>query len=638
VVEDSGFRRAARSAIVVAGDRMQQLGQDRRVELDCRRALLDRAQPEVDVSEQATLGGRREGRPAAELADTADVVEERRGDEQVGAQPRVELRRLAAECRDADGVLEQAACVAVVTVGSRGRQRAEAAAHGRIGEHRPDEGREAWMRELRGEEVEKTLELVGVAAKRGSQRSRILVLGRLHRAQVKLQPVAELLDAPEHAHGVALREAAVEELDVAPDPCLDPPARVDELEREVRSTRPGRPPLLPRDAVDALDDAVGGELGDRRHGAESRQPGRWYGPGMADVQPFRALRYGAAAGPLDRLVAPPYDVLSVSQRDELAARSPHNVVRLTLPDSEEEAARLVEDWRRDGMLVEEPAAVWVLQQDFVGPDGVARTRTGLVASLRVEPYDRRVVLPHERTHAGPKEGRLRLLRATGVQLEPIFLLYDGPQALVVPDRPPDVAVEGARLWRIGDAGDAVASFFADKQLLIADGHHRYETALAYAAERGTPEAARMLVVLVSTSDPGLEIFPTHRVFSNGATPPDAEAAIDVEAALAELEGLPYDRSAAVLYRDREAGVVRGEAGELDVQLVDRIAHEDIAYTPDWRDAVARVDRGEGTLAALLRPTRIEDVFAVARRGEVLPQKTTYFYPKLLSGLLLHPVE
>jgi uncharacterized protein (DUF1015 family) len=359
---------------------------------------------------------------------------------------------------------------------------------------------------------------------------------------------------------------------------------------------------------------------------------------MADVQPFRALRYGEAAeGRLDALVAPPYDVISRAEREQLLARSPHNVVRLTLADSEEEAARLLRDWRRDGVLVEEPPAVWVLQQDFVGPDGVARTRTGLVASLRVEPYEKRVVLPHERTHAGPKEGRLRLLRATGVQLEPIFLLYDGPQALVVPDRPPDLAVEGARLWRIGDAGDAVATFFADRQLLIADGHHRYETALAYSAERGTPEAARMPVVLVSTGDPGLEIFPTHRVFSNGAAPPLGEAAPDVEAALAELDRLPYDRSAAVLYRDREAGLVTGAAGELDVQLVDRMGHEGIAYTPDWREAVSRVDRGEGTLAALLRPTRIEDVFAVARRGEVLPQKTTYFYPKLLSGLLLHPV-
>jgi uncharacterized protein (DUF1015 family) len=358
---------------------------------------------------------------------------------------------------------------------------------------------------------------------------------------------------------------------------------------------------------------------------------------MADVQPFRALRYGPAAdGPLDRLVAPPYDVISPAEREQLLARSPHNVVRLTLPDDEDEAARTLAAWRRDGVLVEEEPAVWVLQQDYVGPDGVARTRTGVVASLEAEPYERGVVLPHERTHAGPKEGRLRLLRATNVQLEPIFLLYDGPPALVVPDRPPDLAVARARLWRLADAGPAVAPFFAGRQLLIADGHHRYETALAFAAERGTPEAARMPVVLVSTADPGLEIFPTHRVFEREL---DAEAdpRDDVEAAMRELSSLPYDRSAAVVRTDGRVGLLRGAKGELDVQLADRFGDAGIAYTPDWRDAVARVDRGEAGSAVLLRPTRIDDVFAVARRGEVLPQKSTYFFPKLLTGLLFHPV-
>ena len=160
---------------------------------------------------------------------------------------------------------------------------------------------------------------------------------------------------------------------------------------------------------------------------------------MAVVKPFRALRYDEAeAGPLETLVAPPYDVISPEQREELRARSPHNVVRLTLPDSEDEAARELEEWRATGVLVEEPPAVWALEQEYVGPDGVARTRSGLVASLEVEPYETGTVLPHERTHRGPKEGRLRLLRATRVQLEPIFLLYDGPAPVERPDRPPDI--------------------------------------------------------------------------------------------------------------------------------------------------------------------------------------------------------
>jgi uncharacterized protein (DUF1015 family) len=359
---------------------------------------------------------------------------------------------------------------------------------------------------------------------------------------------------------------------------------------------------------------------------------------MADVQPFRALRYDeAVAGPLDRLVAPPYDVISTEQRSELAARSPYNVVRLTLPDGEEAAARELADWRRHGVLLEEPPAVWALRQEYVGPDGVARRREGIVASLRVEPYERGVVLPHERTHAGPKEGRLRLLRATGVQLEPIFLLYDGAAPIAPPDRPPDLAAEGAQLWRAPEGAAVVSSFFADRQLLIADGHHRYETALAYAAETGTAASARMPVVLVSSDDPGLEIFPTHRVFRQPVEAAPTNGATDVESALGALDGLGRQRSAAVLYRDGGAGLTTGAEGELDVELVDRFGHEGIDYTPDWRDAVRRVDRGEAAVAALLRPARIEDVFTRARAGRVLPQKTTYFFPKLLSGLLFQPV-
>src|SRR5918911_1357069 len=158
---------------------------------------------------------------------------------------------------------------------------------------------------------------------------------------------------------------------------------------------------------------------------------------MADVRPFRALRYDEAkAGPLELLVAPPYDVISEEDRREYLARSPYNVVHLTLPDSEEQAARDLQAWSREGVLVrDEEPSFWALSQRYVGPDGVERTRNGVVVSLRVEPYERGVVLPHERTHAGPKEGRLRLLRAVRAHLEPIFLLYDGAAPFAVPERP-----------------------------------------------------------------------------------------------------------------------------------------------------------------------------------------------------------
>ena len=341
---------------------------------------------------------------------------------------------------------------------------------------------------------------------------------------------------------------------------------------------------------------------------------------MAVVKPFRALRYDEElAGPLENLVAPPYDVISDELRAELLARSPYNVVHLTLPDSEEEAARDLEEWRSSGVLVEEPPAVWALEQDYVGPDGVARKRFGLVASLKVEPYATGTVLPHERTHAGPKEERLRLLRATRVQLEPIFLLYDGPAPLERPEREPDLEVEGAKLWRIDDP--MLVRYFDDKQLLIADGHHRYETAVAFSEEEGFPASAQMPVVLVSTEDPGLEIFPTHRLF---AEPKHLES---------EANGGP---EVTEVTRDGSR-VVHGPEGILDVQFVDSLGQEGISYTPDPEEAERRVRDGEAAVAYLLRPTRIEDVFDYARRGEVLPQKTTYFFPKLISGLLFHPL-
>jgi uncharacterized protein (DUF1015 family) len=353
---------------------------------------------------------------------------------------------------------------------------------------------------------------------------------------------------------------------------------------------------------------------------------------VAEVKPFRAVRYGERAGSLETLVAPPYDVVSPAEREGLAARNPHNVVHLTLPEDEAEAGRTWRAWREDGTLADEAEpGFWWLSQDYVGPDGVARTREGIVAALKAEPYENRVVLPHERTHRGPKEGRLRLLRETGAQLEPLFFLYEGAPPARRPEREPDLEVEGARLWR--HLPNGVAEAFAGRQLLIADGHHRYETALAYHGEVGTPESAYVLAVLVSLDDPGLMIFPTHRLFQHEPNERlEAEPLPEPGAAWDALEQAPPDRAVAVLYRGSGAELAV-DGNELDVQLVDRLGHEGISYTPDWQEAVRAVDEGEAEVAVLMRPTRIEDVFAVAQRGETMPQKSTYFYPKLVSGLL-----
>jgi uncharacterized protein (DUF1015 family) len=343
---------------------------------------------------------------------------------------------------------------------------------------------------------------------------------------------------------------------------------------------------------------------------------------VPELRPFRALRYGEEAGKLQDLVAPPYDVISPQERLEYLARSRYNVVHLTLPDSEEQAARDLEAWKREGVLVEEQPAVWWVSQQYTGPDGVARERDGFAASVKVEPYETRQILPHERTHAGPKEGRLRLVRATRTQLEPIFLLYDADAPLSRPDRAPDLeAEEGGvrtRLWRIPGEAPRI-----DVPLLIADGHHRYETAVAFAQE--DPTATHTFAILVSSRAPGLVVFPTHRLLARVG---------DLE--LEQLPDLPEPLPGPVLYRDgRYHRIATTE--ELDAEAVDAMDVDISGYAPVASEAVAAVDRGEASAAILIRPATVEQVARRAAAGGVMPQKTTFFYPKLLSGMLFHPV-
>jgi uncharacterized protein (DUF1015 family) len=340
---------------------------------------------------------------------------------------------------------------------------------------------------------------------------------------------------------------------------------------------------------------------------------------MAEVRPFRALRYSVPD--LEAVVAAPYDVISDEQRQDYLARDPHNVVHLTLPESEEQAARDLAEWQADGTLVRDgEPSYWWLSQDYVGPDGVARTRQGFVAALRAQPYEDRVILPHERTHAGPKEGRLRLLRATRTQLEPLFFLWDGTIEVDGLGEP-DIAAAEAKLWRLeAEFGDALTEELRDAQLLIADGHHRYETTLAFG------ESPWLLAVIVPTDQEGLTIFPTHRV----ATSLNGAAGQPIDQPGDDLPG-------PVLYRG--AGRYELLAGDgLDPEIVAGLAPGGVTYTASREEAIAAVDRGEAEGAFLLRSTQIDDVWEVARAGGVMPQKSTFFYPKLTSGLLLFPVD
>jgi hypothetical protein len=243
------------------------------------------------------------------------------------------------------------------------------------------------------------------------------------------------------------------------------------------------------------------------------------------------------------------------------------------------------------------------------------------------------VLPHERTHRRIIEERLALLRATRMQPEPILLLADAPLELDIPEHPPDLEVAGTMVWRV-----APEVAFDVGALLIADGHHRYESAVALATETGQP--VRIMALVVPTDDPGLQVFPTHRLFSGRpdlVERAEGEHCADLGGALARLAGAGYERSAVVAVRRSGISFVRGEPGEPDTDLVDRHGLEGIGYTPLLEEASAAVAKGEADVAYLMRHPRIEDVFRAAREGVRMPPKSTYFQPKPVSGLVFHPL-
>jgi uncharacterized protein (DUF1015 family) len=416
---------------------------------------------------------------------------------------------------------------------------------------------------------------------------------------------------------------------------------------------------------------------------------------MADLQPLLTLRYEPqVVGSLEDVIAPPYDVIDDELRARLAERSPYNVVHIDLPPSYPEAASTMDRWRAEGALArEEEPAVWVLRQDYAAPDGERRTRTGILARVRVDEYGPGRIRPHERTHPGPKEDRLQLTRATKANLSPIFSLFpdrDGGAGRAMAQIAATDPFAGATdldgtentLWRSADE-DLVAELqmaLADAELLIADGHHRYETARVYAEEIGGEGPHQyVLMLLCSLSDPGLLVFPTHRLLTGLKDDSDKQLAIrdtlmsdfeieelddpsqlepqspnggvafgymdsfhrkpyrvtlkDQSIADRALEGMPepYRRlDTAVL----EALVLRGALKMSE----DDISHlRGLDYSKNLADAIDAVESGRADAGFFMRATPVEQVREVAEAGESMPPKSTYFYPKVPTGLVFNPL-
>ncbi|MBA2447660.1 MAG: DUF1015 domain-containing protein [Chloroflexi bacterium] len=448
---------------------------------------------------------------------------------------------------------------------------------------------------------------------------------------------------------------------------------------------------------------------------------------MAEVSPFRGLRYDPGHAPdLGRILCPPYDVVDAALERRYREQHEYNAIRLELSmgsvadppagagqgdDRYARAAETLWAWREAGILRQEGAAEsFYLHEAEFDHQGARRVRRELVGQVRLEPWDRRVVLPHERTYDRPKADRLRLLEATRTNLSPILAFFprvastqdalaaawDWAEARPAAVHGVDLDDVGHRLWVLQDPllVDGLRRFFEDRPLFIADGHHRYETALRYqersqaATDSPSDSAGYVMMHLVAQDDPGLVILPIHRLlrgldwldaaeleerlsveFHPEYFPlwPDAPPE-QVDAYVAQLEsqgqadrvigmyGPDPDIFAVVSLRDRRGSpasvpVDRDPSWqELDVVLADEAvirpllaegglqAEDAIDYTRDAHEAFALVRSRERALAVLLNPTRIEQVAAVALAGERMPEKSTYFYPKAPTGLVLRPLD
>ncbi len=413
---------------------------------------------------------------------------------------------------------------------------------------------------------------------------------------------------------------------------------------------------------------------------------------MAQIEPFPAIRYDFAriGAALATRIAPPYDVLEQADKDRLLSGSDRNIVAIDLPhippkslgprECYERSARTLHDWLADGTLVRESGpALYVYHQGFT-VDGASYTRRMYIARVRLTPFSEGVVLPHEKTFGGPKEDRLALMKTTRCNLSPVFGLYTDPQDAVGtafasttgkdPDATATMECVDNRVWIVTDPGilDQVRSAMAPKKVFIADGHHRYGTALNYrdyVAERAGGSlpadhpANYVMMVLASMNDPGCVILPYPRVLAGIGL----DAVLDawkpglVEAAEPGADMILYEGSSGrrtgirFTNRSKLAGLAPEQSDAwraLDVAYIHRylidelmtkssIGEPKIRYVKSM-DAAKEVARVENGVALLVKATPMEQLRGVSEAGDLMPQKSTYFYPKLATGLAINPLE
>ena len=412
------------------------------------------------------------------------------------------------------------------------------------------------------------------------------------------------------------------------------------------------------------------------------------------VIPFKGLRYNVdKLSDITDVIAPPYDVINSDERITLEAKHPSNIVRLILSqpqsdDTETEnqytrAARLLKQWITDQTLITDPSPnYYIYDQSFHAPDGKHYTRRAIIGLGKLEPFENRVILPHEKTHAGPKIDRLNLMRTCHANLSPIFIIYQDPDGDIeqimeqfTDGNPPEVdckEVFGSthQLWRIDkpEANRKIQNLFTTKQLLIADGHHRYETALTFRdeitndqADDTRPGYGYMMMNLVRMESSGLAVLAIHRLLSD-LTSEQIHLAIanlpemfevlettSITDLMSKLNTFKGKKTAVGMYTpDNKYRLLIPHStvpGLLDVTLVQdiiinkmfriRTLADHISYSVYDSDAVAHVKNRSDRVALLMNPTPVEQVLNVAMEGSVMPQKSTFFYPKMATGLVLN---
>lgn len=422
---------------------------------------------------------------------------------------------------------------------------------------------------------------------------------------------------------------------------------------------------------------------------------------MAHIKPFRALRYSRQAGNIKDLTCPPYDIISDSQREAYISQNPYNVIRLELPKGDspyETAKNTLAQWRETGVLqLDMDPGLYIYEEEFLSKadHGETKKLRGLICRVRLEDFSAGVVLPHEETLSKAKEDRFQLMRATNCNFSQIYSLYQDPSH-TTRQRLDNLAAGCApryefsdglvthRLWVVNDeaAIAAVQQDFAPRKLYIADGHHRYETALNYRnhlRETGVqcPGADYIMMFLADMADQGLVVFPTHRLVRGLADfdgkallaacgeffelspvdgPEGAQSALDAAYEAGKHAFAFFDGTEWTLLTLRDMSAVDQLLPEmsdayrsLDVTILHTLILErllgidkenmanqvNLTYTRSMDEAVEAVEAGAADCCFLLNPTRVEEIGAVAANGEKMPQKSTYFYPKLITGLVMN---